>query len=94
MLDRALAIEPADVNTKVALAAVQFYWKADTRPLHQAIDSIRVTNPDAQPSVANDWLRCATAERDIAAATNALDAFGAVDPMSVVCMHRQDLLRQ
>ena len=76
VLERALAIEPADVDTKVALAAVQFHWKADTRPLHQAIDSIRATNPGALPSVANDWLSCALAERDIAAARNALDAFG------------------
>jgi serine/threonine protein kinase len=76
VLERALAIEPADVDTKVALAAVQFHWKADTQPLHQAIDSIRATNPGALPSVANDWLSCALAERDIAAARNALDAFG------------------
>src|SRR5438552_21954 len=55
VLDRALAIEPTDFDTKVALAAVQFHWKADTRPLHQAIDSIRATNPDALPSVATDW---------------------------------------
>ena len=76
VFERALAIEPADVDTKVGLAAVQFHWKADTRPLHQAIDSIRATNPGALPSVANDWLSCALAERDIAAARNALDAFG------------------
>ena len=76
VLERALSIEPGDVDTKVALAAVQFHWKADTRPLHQAIDSIRATNPGALPSVANDWLSCALAERDIAAARNALDAFG------------------
>jgi serine/threonine protein kinase/tetratricopeptide (TPR) repeat protein len=86
VLDRALAIEPADVDTKVALAAVQFHWKADTRPPHQAIDSIRVTNPDALPSVANDWLSCALAERDIAAATNALDAFGET-PLTDYAVH-------
>src|ERR1044071_1872989 len=40
VLERALAIEPSDVSTKVALAAIQFHWKADTRSLHQAIDSI------------------------------------------------------
>ena len=40
VLDRALAIEPSDVSTKVALAAVQFHWKADTRSLHQTIDSL------------------------------------------------------
>jgi TolB-like protein/class 3 adenylate cyclase/Flp pilus assembly protein TadD len=86
VLQRALAIEPDDVDTKVALAAVQFHWKADTRPLHQAIDSIRATNPGALPSVANDWLSCALAERDIAAASNALDAFGEV-PLTDYAVH-------
>jgi serine/threonine protein kinase/tetratricopeptide (TPR) repeat protein len=76
VLRRALAIEPDDVNTTVALAAVQFHSKADTRPLHQAIDSIRATNPGTLPNVANDWLSCALAERDVAEATNALNSFG------------------
>src|SRR5206468_9054370 len=67
VLDRALAIEPNDVVTKVALASIQFHWKADTRALHRAIDSIRATNPGALPNVANDWLSCALAERDVAA---------------------------
>ena len=76
VLRRALAIEPDDVNTKVALAAIQFHWKADTRELHETIDSIRATNPGALPNVANDWLSCALAERNVADATNALNAFG------------------
>jgi TolB-like protein len=86
VFQRALAIEPDDVDTKVALAAVQFHWKADTRPLHQAIDSILATNPGALPSVANDWLSCALAERDIAAAKNALDAFGEI-PLTDYAVH-------
>jgi TolB-like protein/tRNA A-37 threonylcarbamoyl transferase component Bud32 len=86
VLDRALAIEPDDVDTKVALAAVQFHWKADTQPLHQAIDSIRATNPGALSSVANDWLSCALAEDDIAAARNALDAFGQI-PLTDYAVH-------
>jgi len=86
VLDRALTIEPADVDTKVALAAVQFHWKADTRPLHQAIDSIRTTNPGVLSSVANDWLSCALAEDDIAEAGRALDAFGEI-PMTDYAVH-------
>src|SRR6266516_4742663 len=86
VLDRALAIEPNDVDTKVALAAVQFHWKADTQPLHQTIDSIRATNPDTLPSVANDWLSCALAERDVAAARNALNAFGDI-PLTDYAVH-------
>ena len=76
VLDRALAIEPNDPTTKVGRASVEFHWKADTRLLHQTIDSIRATNPGALPSVVYDWLRCALAERDVAAAKDALNAFG------------------
>jgi len=81
-----LAIEPNDVNTKVAFASVQFHWKADTGPLHRAIDSIRVTNPSALPNVANDWLSCALAERDVVAATDALNAFGEI-PLTDYAVH-------
>jgi tetratricopeptide (TPR) repeat protein len=76
VLKRALAVEPDDVDTKIALAAVQFHWKANTQPVRQTVDSIRFTNPSALPNVANDWLSCALAERNIAAAKDALDAFG------------------
>jgi len=86
VLRRAFAIEPDDVNTNVALAAVQFHWKADTRPLHQTIDSIRATNPGALPNVANDWLSCALAERDVAEATNALNSFGEL-PLTDYVVH-------
>ena len=48
---------------------------ADPRPLHQAIDSIRATNPAAGTSaIAHDWLFCALAERDATAAKEALSA--------------------
>src|SRR5262249_6030999 len=76
VLQRALAVAPDDVDTKIALAAVQFHSKANTKPLHETVESIRATKPRELPSVANDWLSCALAERDIAAARNALDAFG------------------
>ena len=72
VLDRALAIEPNDVTTKATLASVQFDWKADTRPLHQMIDSVRATNPGAMSHIAETWLICALAERDGAAAKEAL----------------------
>ena len=74
VLDRALAIEPEDVSTKVALAAVQFHWKADTRPLHQTIDSIGAATAGALLSAADEELSCALAERDVVAAKNVLDA--------------------
>jgi TolB-like protein/class 3 adenylate cyclase/Tfp pilus assembly protein PilF len=74
--DRVLAFEPNDAGTKAARALVELNSKADTRPLHEMIDSVRAANPAALSSVANEWLLCALAERDIAAARNALVASG------------------
>jgi TolB-like protein/Tfp pilus assembly protein PilF len=82
VLDRALAIEPNDIDTKIARASVEFHWKADTRSLHQTIDSTRATNPAAMPSIAGDWLNCALAERDTAAAKNAEIAAGENPPLT------------
>jgi len=76
LLDHALAIEPDHVETKDVRALLDLEWKADTRPLHQAIDQIHATNPDKMRSIASDWLDCALAERDAAAARNALIAGG------------------
>jgi TolB-like protein/Tfp pilus assembly protein PilF len=76
VLDRALAIEPNDVSTKVALAAVQFHWKADTRALHQTIDSTGAARAGVLSSAADEGLSCALAERDVAAAKNVLNTIG------------------
>jgi TolB-like protein/Tfp pilus assembly protein PilF len=74
-LSRALPLEPDDAGTRdiqLMLAGSEFESKADTRPLHQVIDSIRATHPEAIPSVADDSLICALADRDAAAAKEAL----------------------
>jgi len=71
-LDRMLAIEPNNVGVKAVRAFVEVDWKADTGPLHQLIDEIRTTNPAAMPKIAFRWLPCALAERDVAAAKDAL----------------------
>jgi len=84
--ERALAVDPDDVDTKIGLAAIDFHAKADTRPVHQTVDSIRATNPDALPNVANDWLSYALAERDVQAAKIALDAFGDI-PLTDYAVH-------
>jgi TolB-like protein/Tfp pilus assembly protein PilF len=76
VLDRALAIDPNNIDIKLERAAVDFYWKADTHPLHQMVDSIRATNPAATQDVAEYWLFYALAERDAAAAKNAVIAAG------------------
>lgn len=86
VLGRALAIAPTDVDSKVALAAVKFHWKGDTVPLHQTIDSIRPAGTAALLNVANDWLSCALAERDVAAAREVLKAFDGV-PLTDYAVH-------
>jgi serine/threonine protein kinase/tetratricopeptide (TPR) repeat protein len=86
IFDRALSIVPDDVDTKVARACVEFHWKGDTQSLHETIDSIRATDPAALPNIANDWLSCALAERDVAAAKDALNAFGEI-PLTDYAVH-------
>src|SRR5882724_5494038 len=76
VVDRVLALQPNDVRRKVWRAFVELNWKADTRPLHQVIDSVRATNPAAMPGITEEWIICALAERDAATAAIALAAFG------------------
>ena len=76
VLDRALAINPNDVVNNLERATLEFYWKADTRPMHQMLDSVRAANPAATEDIAEYWLLCALAERDAAAARNAVIAAG------------------
>ncbi len=66
LLDRALAIEPDHIDTQLGRAYVELDAEANPRPLHQIIDSIRVTKPHALPSGVSYWLTCALAERDTA----------------------------
>jgi tetratricopeptide (TPR) repeat protein len=87
-LTRALAVEPNDASTKLALSSWELHVNANPRPLHQTIKSIRARNPAAATSrVALNWLNCALAERDAAAATEALgalhdtDEIGFLDPV-------------
>jgi TolB-like protein/Tfp pilus assembly protein PilF len=74
--DRALTIIPDNLDTRVAVAQYELYWKSDTRPLHQTIDSIRGQGPGAVAQEADSWFLCALAERDPAAAERALVALG------------------
>jgi tetratricopeptide (TPR) repeat protein len=71
-LDRMLTIAPNNLAAQAERAFVEVNWKADTGPLHQLIDKIRGTNPAAMPKIVHQWLLCALAERDVAAAKDAL----------------------
>src|SRR5262249_34314080 len=74
---RVLAFETNDAEMTSLPDGVDFAWTADTRPLHQTIDSIRATNPAAVvPDIAQWWVYCALAERDGTTAKDALIASG------------------
>jgi len=77
-LDRILTIDPDNLPVKADRAFVEVDWKADTGPLHQLIDEIRATNPAAMRKIADRWLLCALAERDVAAAKDVLIAVGEI----------------
>jgi serine/threonine-protein kinase len=81
-----LTIEPNNLVWKAARASVEVDWKADTRPLRELIDEIRATNPAAMPQIAPWWLECALAERDVAAAREALLALDE-GPLGVDAVH-------
>jgi TolB-like protein/class 3 adenylate cyclase/Tfp pilus assembly protein PilF len=76
VLDRALAVLPNDVNTRVVRAQVNLDWQADPKPLHTVIDAILAENPAAAENLADAWLTLALSERDPAAARRALAALG------------------
>jgi TolB-like protein/Flp pilus assembly protein TadD/predicted Ser/Thr protein kinase len=72
--DRTLSINPADPVLQVGRAAWDVTWKADTRRLHDTLESLRVTNPSLASELANSALVCALMERDLPAARRALAA--------------------
>jgi TolB-like protein/Flp pilus assembly protein TadD len=76
VLDRTLTIIPNDAATKAQRALVDFKWKAETRPLHETIDSILAAGPSAISDAADAWFTCALAERDPTAVERALVALG------------------
>jgi TolB-like protein/Tfp pilus assembly protein PilF/class 3 adenylate cyclase len=75
-LDRALSIVPDNVETRANRDLYELFWKGDTRPLHQTIDSILAQGPTAIAPAADVWFACALAERNSAAAERALVALG------------------
>jgi adenylate cyclase len=74
--NRILSFTPNDAFAQAQRAYVDFEEKADSRPYHEVLDSIRRTNPAAIPAISADWLFCALAEHDAAGATDALVAIG------------------
>jgi TolB-like protein/Tfp pilus assembly protein PilF len=76
-LDRALAIAPADLDSRVTRAFVDLEWRADTQPLHRTIDALLAENPQSASDLADQWLYVSLCERDHARAERAVAALPA-----------------
>src|SRR5207249_1053123 len=63
-LDRALAIAPRDIPSRVRRAWVDLQWRSDSKPLHTAIETILAEDPNVAPALADQWLDLALHERD------------------------------
>jgi len=76
-LDRALALIPRDLDTRVTRALVDLEWKAEARPLHETVRTILAEDPAAAVDLAGQWFYVALCERDPGAAAQALAAMPA-----------------
>ena len=87
VFDRALAIEPNNVQVRIFRPDLDLAWKADTRAVHQVIESLRDNNPRAIHQIADSWVLCALADRDPSAAKAALIAAGENTPFNDNAVH-------
>jgi len=85
--DRALAIEPNNVQLKTFRADLDIAWKADTRAFHGVVESLRENNPRAIHDIADSWVYCALADRDPESARAALVAAGENTPFNDNAVH-------
>jgi TolB-like protein/Flp pilus assembly protein TadD len=74
LLDRAFPFSPSDVTIRVWRAGIDLKWRADTKPLHSAIETIVAENASAAATIADQWMELAIYERDGDAATRAFAA--------------------
>ena len=72
VLDRTLAIVPADAMLRVARAFVELESRADTAPLGATIHDVVTEDPNAGEAIADHWFHFALCERDPAEVTRAL----------------------
>lgn len=71
-LDRALAIIPRDVDTRLIRALVDLEWKADPKPLRESVTKVLAENQKSAPDVAAQWFYVALCQRDHEAIDRAL----------------------
>jgi TolB-like protein/Tfp pilus assembly protein PilF len=86
-LNRALAFEPDDPDTKGANAWIDLEWKADIRPLHQTLDAMRAAHSVPLSRIADGLLICSLIERDAGAAREALIASEQNTPLNDQAVH-------
>jgi serine/threonine protein kinase/Tfp pilus assembly protein PilF len=81
-LDRALALKPNDIDAMLDRARIAVAERADTRPLHAAIEKILADAPASaeNQSLAGSRFWLALIERDFVAAGRALSALPEKDP--------------
>ena len=70
--DRALAIAPGNVMSRVGRARVDLESRADTRPMYEVIQSIITDDPSAVDVIGERWLYSALCRRDAAEMASAL----------------------
>ena len=73
-LDRALAVIPHDIDTRLIRALVDLEWKADSKPLHETVAKVLSERPENAPDIASQWFYVALCERDRAAIDRSLAA--------------------
>jgi TolB-like protein/Tfp pilus assembly protein PilF len=76
VLDRILALKPNDLDARLARGQLEVAWKADTRLLHEVIESSIQQNPASSAHLAPLRIFLASAERDAGAAERALTDLG------------------
>ena len=76
VLDRVLALKPNDLDARINRAQLEVLWKADTRPMHEVIESFIQQNPASSARLAPSRIFLASAERDTKAAEQALADLG------------------
>ncbi|PYJ40133.1 MAG: hypothetical protein DME86_13020 [Verrucomicrobia bacterium] len=72
LLDRTLAVAPADSSTRVTRGLVDLEWHADTGPAQSCIQSVLSEEPGVADIIADHWLYVALCRRDDEQAARAL----------------------
>lgn len=71
-LDRALTLIPRDLDTRVTRALVDLEWRADTKPLHDIVQTVLAEDANSGPDLSAQWFYVALCERDSESAKKAL----------------------